>query len=128
MLVPISRRLNEAQKHYAKIEILNVLKKARTHPSPQPLQHVINQPAQFRGPKITSSPLYHQTYTQPQTPCQYKCSPQSLSMDTTYSIQSPSPTMPPPSPSHSHQLQFSKHRLYIQRCRKIRYKLSTNRF
>lgn len=99
MLVPMLRRLNEDQKHYAKIEILNVLKKARTHPSPQPLQHVINQPAQFRGPKITSSPLYHQTYTQPQTPYQYQYSPQSSSMDTIYSIQSPSPTMPPPNPS-----------------------------
>ncbi|CAH0403020.1 unnamed protein product [Chilo suppressalis] len=100
MLVPMLRRLNEDQKHYAKIEILNVLKKARTHPSPQPLgQHVINQPAQFRGPKITSSPLYHQTYTQPQNPYHYQYSPQSSSMDTIYSIQSPSPTMPPPSPS-----------------------------
>lgn len=95
MLVPMLRRLNEDQKHYAKIEILNVLKKARTHSSPQPLQHVVDQPAQFRGPKIASSPLYHQTYFQPQ----YQYSPQSSSMDTIYSIQSPSPTMPPPSPS-----------------------------
>ncbi|XP_045504383.1 transcription factor Adf-1-like [Colias croceus] len=97
MLVPMLRKLNEDQKHYAKIEILNVLKKARSHSSPQPSQHVFNQPSQFRKQRICSSPLYHQTYTQPQNTNQY--SPQSSCIDTIYSIPSPSETLPPTSPA-----------------------------
>ncbi|XP_072930320.1 uncharacterized protein, partial [Epargyreus clarus] len=92
MLVPMLRKLNDDQKHYAKIEILNVLKKARSHSSPQ--THVLSQP--FREPRMSCPPSY-QINTQPQNTYQY--SPQSSSLDTLYYIQSPPSTLPPSDPS-----------------------------